>query len=337
MVFDYNRSEGDYMKIAILGCGAYGLALASQFFKRKENQIIVYTKFESEKQEVEELHCREQVLPGVELPSLTVTLSLEEALINADFVVMAVPFFAVEKTLEEMKPFLSSDTTLVFASKGLRETDGKPAPFLYQEAVLSNPLIVLSGPTFAKDLARSEQVTLTIASSNQGALEEFSTCFPDNIHIEFSKDVYGISYCGALKNIFAILHGYFVGKKVSASTLAMLLYKSLHQIEEFLIEMDCQKETILLAAGVGDFYMTAESMESRNHTFGYMLSTASKEEVQQYLKKTTVEGVYTLNACCNLLREEGLIEKFPVFFLLQDLLTGKDVSSEEIIEAICTC
>lgn len=317
------------MKIAIIGCGAYGLALALQL--QAKNEVVVYTKFPQEKYEVDELNYRENVLPGVLLSNLHVTLSMEEALKDASFVIFAVPFPSFEKTLVESLLFLEPKSILVVASKGLDLKTAKTAPEIVSLHT-SHKLLVLSGPTFAMDLAQSQPVQLTIASHDERDSLLFASCFPSHITFEFSKDLIGISYCGAIKNVFAILQGYLVGKNASISTQAAILYQSLRQLQRILNATKCSNDTLLSASGVADFYMSAESKNSRNHTFGILLATKTKEEILSYFENTTVEGVSTLKACQELCKKNQL--QLPILDILDDIISGKDISPLTILEAL---
>ena len=317
------------MKIAILGCGAYGLALAMQL--NEKNDVVIYTKFEQEKEEVENLNYRENVLPGVLLPQLQVTLSLKEALKEADFVFFAVPFSYLEETLLEALPYLSKESVLVIAAKGIRKEDGKTGPEIFKERT-HHPFMVISGPTFAIDLARGETLKITVAAEDKTLFEKLRTCFPSHIFLEYEEDIIGISYCGAIKNVFAILTGYLAGENASTSTLAAVLYSSLKQIEKILIATSCHSKSILTAAGVGDFYMSAESKKSRNYTFGVLLATKTKEEITAYLENTTVEGVNTLKSCLSLCQKMKI--EIPIFSLLEEILNGKNYSALEILEVL---
>ncbi len=317
------------MKVTILGCGAYGLALATQL--NQKNEVYVYTPFFEEKEEIQTKGTREKALPGIDLSSLKVTTSKEEALTNADFVIFAVPFSKVEDTLLEIRPFLKETMYLVLASKGLTE-EGLVGIQLFKNHHISNPLLVLSGPTFALDVAHSNPVIVTIASSNKQDFLHFSSCLPTSILKEYTNDLEGVSYCAAFKTVFSILQGYLVGKGASTSTQAAFLYQGFLQLQKFLEEENASSKTAFTAAGIADFYMSCESCESRNFTVGKMLASKKVEEVEKYLKINTVEGIYNLRAIQNLMKNKR--KTLPVFDLLEEILQGKSYSIHEMIESI---
>ncbi len=318
------------MKIAVLGCGAYGLALATQFCK-KENEVVVYTPFQEEKDEILKTGMREKVLPSVSLSSIVVTLSLKEALFQANFVVFAVPFPAFESTLLNARSYLSQESILVLASKGLSE-EGETGGMLLKKHQVANPFVVLSGPTFAEDLAKGEDTILTLASQSEKALSLFKTIFPKQIQLEFTSDVEGVSYCGALKNVFAILEGYIASSGVSNSTQAFFLYKGLMQIGKFLEQMGCSSKTLFTSAGIADFYMSCENVQSRNYTFGSYLATKDRAFLATYLKENTTEGVATLQAVSHLCKKRDV--QFPIFQLLEETLAGKSCDIQDFVDAI---
>ncbi len=316
-------------KITIVGCGAYGLALATVL--HPQNQVTVYTKFQEEKEEVEQNHRRDKVLKDVFLPPFQVTCSAEEAMQGADFVILAIPFVFLEQTFLEILPYLPAQTTIVIATKGLDVTTGKTAYELLKEQT-ALPIFVLSGPTFAQHLATFEPAILTVAAPSIEAYLTLKKCFPPSVFLEYTASPIAISYCGAVKNVFAILYGYLVGKNASATCKAAILYRSLQVFSSFLQKLGCSEESILTAAGVADFYMTAENRESRNHTFGIYLATKSQEEISNYLKNTTVEGVTTLKACLTLIEKQNI--QGTIFRILEELVKGKVYSPQEILEAL---
>ena len=315
-------------KITIVGCGAYGLALATVLHSK--NQVTVYTKFEEEKEEVLKTHQRSQILPGILLPDFKVTCRKED-IEESDILILAVPFSYLEETFVSLASYLSKDTLVVVASKGMDEKTGKTAYELLS-SLTSLPILVLSGPSFAIDLALLEPAVLTIGAVEQAQFDRLKACFTNSVFLEYTPDILGVSYCGAFKNVFAILYGYLEGKNISTTTKSAILYRSLLELNHLLKQCGCMENSILTASGIADFYMTCESKKSRNHTFGVLLATKSREEIENYLKETTVEGVTTLKACLTLIQKKNITS--PIFELLQGLVQGKMVTAQEILEAL---
>lgn len=294
------------MKIGILGTGAYGLALAHIFHENK-NSVIMWTKFEDEKKEIEETRINSKVLPGVIIPNeIKISNSLEEVCMDQDIVVIAIPAAFVCSVSKEIKPYLK-DQVLLVASKGIEQET-----CLFLNEVLAkhhdvSKLCVMAGGTFAIDIISGMPVGLSIASKNKTAIEVVRSAL-ENSHVKLraTDDLYGVEICSSIKNVIAIAAGILDGLGANESTKSMFLTESLHDIMELINKLGGNPRTILSFAGFGDLLLTCTSTKSRNFVFGQTLVTKSKNEIEEYKKTHTIEGLYTLESIHQLVNSKNV-------------------------------
>lgn len=260
------------MKTLVLGAGAYGLALSSCI----SDEVVVYSSIKSE---IDEL-CRtyKSKLFDVKLNSKIKFTSVID--FDYDFVIVALPTSVIKSELSKIS--LKSNVPVIIASKGL--VDGK---FVYDIVgdILDNPLYVLSGGGFARDLIIGSPTCLTLYG---GHLDIFNS----NIKLEYTHDLLGIEVCGVVKNIFAIGCGILEGIGASETSRAAFFNRVINETRSILDFIGADINTIFLSCGIGDIILTCTSRSSRNYTFGYMIGSGTTgSEVLEYLRSNTVEGV----------------------------------------------
>lgn len=317
---------GDIMKIGILGTGAYGLALAHVFNENKHD-VVMWTKFEREKEEIEKTRMNQQVLPNVYIPKeIRITNSLEEVCTGKDIIVIAIPAAFVCSVSKEMRPFFKNQV-LVVASKGIeQETCLFLNEVLAKHHDVSN-LCVIAGGTFAIDIISNMPVGLSIASKNQKAIEVVRKALENNhFKLRSTDDIYGVEICSSIKNVIAIAAGILDGLGANESTKSMFLTESLHDIMELIDKLGGNPRTILSFAGFGDILLTCTSPKSRNFSFGQMIVQNSKEEVEEYKKTHTIEGLYTLKSIHQLVSNKN-VDIAIIDSIFDIVVRGKEASS----------
>lgn len=308
------------MKITILGTGAYGIAL-SLMFNKKVNNIVLWTKFETEKEEIEKNRGNKRVLPNTEIPAnIEVTTDFDMAIKDANLIVIAVPAAFVEDMGQMLKGKITDDQHICIASKGIeRDTCSFVHDILLRNVYTEN-LAVISGPSFAIDIAKSDPVGLSIATLNHDTeklLKE--TLQNDTLKLRTTNDIIGVEICGSIKNVIAIAAGMLSGMGYSESTQAMFITESLHDIKSLIDTLGGNKNTILSFAGVGDLLLTATSTKSRNFRLGHLIgSNTPKEELEEYMHNTTIEGLYTLKSIYKLLGDKKV--DMPVIDLIYNII-----------------
>ena len=143
----------------------------------------------------------------------------------------------------------------------------------------------------------------------------------DSIKLRETRDVIGVEICGSIKNVIAIAAGMLDGMGYPESTQAMFIVEALLDMKELISKLGGDRRTILTYAGFGDLLLTATSKKSRNFSFGYLLgSKASKEEIDNYVNNTTIEGLYTIQSIYKLLNDRKV--KIPIINLIYDIIEG---------------
>ena len=296
------------MKIGILGCGAYGLALSSVL--DKNNDIIMWTKFEEEKNNLEETRSNDKVLPGYKLDSnINITTDLSSCINNSNLLIIVIPISFLEETIISMKPYIK-DHNILIATKGIT-TEGLMAHEMVNKYLDTENVGVLSGPTFAIDLVSKNIAGFSIASKSNYIKEVVDKAFiKDHLKIEYITDLVGTEICGSIKNVLAISAGILNGLKTNESGQAMVITGMINEIKNILVGLKADTNTILSLAGIGDIFLTCTSTKSRNFSLGKLIGEGkTNEEIDNYLNNTTVEGIYTLKAMKRLLDNNGIESK----------------------------
>lgn len=297
------------MKIAILGMGAYGIALAKVFYKN-DNEVVIWTKFREELESVEILRENRAVLPGVKIPSkIKLSCDMKKSVENADIVVVAIPMNAVREVLKILNEYLDKKQVVCLVTKGIEENTDKFVSEIAQEELSNNSNIcMLSGPSIASELANNSQIALNIASLSNFAILTVKVCLEnENIIVIPSNDMIGIQVASAVKNIFAIFCGYAEGKEYSDSLKAALLCKLISDMRIIIKYFGGKESTLFEYAGLGDMLLTCMSNKSRNYTFGKFLAKGYKyDKILNEMKVSTVEGVASLNCLYSILQRKNV-------------------------------
>jgi len=308
------------MKVAILGTGAYGLAL-SLMFNKNVNDIVMWTKFEDEKKLIEKERGNNKVLPNIRIPdNIKITNDFESAVSGANLIVIAVPAAFVDDVSRMLKDYITKEQHICIASKGIENDTCTFVHDILLRNVDTKKLAVISGPSFAIDIARMHPVGLSLATENEETeILLKQTLQNDTLKLRTTNDIIGVEICGSIKNVIAIAAGILNGMDYSESTQAMFVTEALHDIKQLIDALGGNKKTILSFSGVGDLLLTATSTKSRNFRFGCMLgSNTSREEIDEYIKNTTIEGLYTLKSIYKLIGDKKV--NIPIIDLIYDII-----------------
>lgn len=319
------------MKVTILGSGAYGLALALAFNKNN-NQVTVWTKIETEKVEIETTRKYEKVLPNVIIPNdINITTNLNYVK-ESDLVVLAVPINFFRSTCIELKEYVNDNTRFCIATKGIENKTNNFAHEILKSIINTHNISILSGPTFAIDLANNSPSGLTLASTNINDYNFIKNILESNtLKIEESNDLIGTEICGSIKNIMAIISGMLDELNQTETTKALFLVKAANEIKNIIEKLNGNKDTIYLLCGIGDLILTCTSDKSRNFTLGKMIISKTKEEINEYLNNTTVEGYHTLISIYELIKTNNI--KAPLIELLYEILF-QEKTKEELLNIL---
>ncbi len=316
------------MKVAILGCGAYGLALASILVKNKVD-VTMWSYKEEEKDKLIKTRKSDK-LKNYKIPEcINFSNNMNEVVRGKDLIVIAVPTFSFESTVIKLKECIDKRQSVLIATKGIQQDT---CLFLHDvfKKHCKNKIAVISGPSFAVDIIREVPIGLSLATKHNSVDLLVRKCFENELtKFRRTNDIIGIEVCGSIKNVMAIASGMLEGMNAAPSTKALFLTESMNDIKELLFALGGKKKTILSFAGFGDILMTSTSPSSRNFSFGCLIGKGkSKQVIDNYLKETTVEGMYTLQSIHKLVKKKNV--KMPIINLIYDIINGKK-DKEEIL------
>ena len=332
-------------RIAVLGSGAWGTALALSLCRRGGHQVTLWAHAGELARQIAGAGENTQFLPGFPLPAdLAVTAGCD-AIAAAEIVVSVIPSEFLRPTLLRIRPHLRHGQLLVSATKGLEDRSflrmteviadclgaapepGSPTPLtpLTPPTPLSLPIGALSGPSFAAEVAQGQPTAITLALSDpqSAALiqQEFSS---ETLRLYTSTDVIGVELGGALKNVIAIAAGVAAGVGLGHNSTAALITRGIAEITRLAVACGARRETLAGLAGVGDLVLTCTGSLSRNRSVGAALGQGRKlPEILESLGGKVAEGVLTSRAALGLARQHGV--EMPITEQMELILNeGKD-------------
>ncbi len=311
------------MKIGLFGTGAYGMALSS-ILVENNCEVVLWTKFEKEKKQLEETHQNERLLPNFTLSSKAeITTDVEYCIKDKDLLIIAIPAAFIDSLAYSMKPYIK-DNHILIATKGIEQETGLFINEILEKYLDTKNIAVMSGPSFAVDLITKMPAGLSLASKNEKTIKIVKAAFKsDYVKLRETDDVIGVEICGAIKNVIALASGMLEGLGANDSSTAMLLTEAIHDMKEIISAFHGDKKTVLSFAGFGDLLLTCTSTKSRNYTYGKMIGeNKSKQELEDYIKNTTVEGFYTLKSIYKLLKDKKI--SIPIIDLIYDIAVDGD-------------
>lgn len=307
--------------VGIIGGGAWGTALA-QSLNRAGREVLVWAREPEVVESINAHHVNQRFLPGVALePAIRATASLTDAA-ACDAILMVSPAQHVRDMSEQLKPHMRSEQAMVLCSKGIEQATGRLMGDVVAEVLPDITWGVLSGPSFAADVARGLPTALTIACADDtiGALlaERLGN---RRLRLYWTNDVTGVELGGALKNVLAIAAGIVEGRGLGASAHAALVTRGFAELRRFGEAMGARPETMTGLSGLGDLILTCGSPQSRNMSLGRALGQG--QSVGQALsgRSAVTEGVYTAVAVRRIAEEKGI--DMPICAAVCDVVSGK--------------
>ncbi len=296
---------------AVIGAGAWGTTLARLLAERVRTVHL----WAHEPEVVEAVRSKQEnslFLPGVRLPdSLVPTLSLAEAVQDADLLVFAVPSHFARSVLRQLGPLLTDRTVpLISATKGIEEDSLKLMTEVMRETLpggMSSQLAVLSGPSFAAEVSKGHPTAVTLAGEDAGQIQRLQNVLMTTfLRVYSASDLIGVQLGGSLKNVMALAAGVVDGLGMGHNTRAALITRGLAEMIRLGTAMGADPRTFYGLSGVGDLVLTCTGALSRNHTVGVRLGRGEKLEVILAGMQAVAEGVRTSRAAL------GLAHRFQV-------------------------
>lgn len=314
------------MKIFVAGCGGWGMAL-SILLHENGHDVTAWSFFEEECRLLRENRGNEKLLPGVKLPEeIEITNDMSGAAV-ADIVLMAVPSFAVHSTAEQLSHIVPPQTVIVNVGKGLDRDNGycRFSETITRATGGKNPVVALTGPTHAEEVASGIITAILAASESRAAATLVQEAFiNDRFRVYISPDIIGAELGGCFKNIVALAAGICDGVGLGDNSKAALMTRGLTEIARLGVALGGRSETFAGLSGMGDLIVTCTSMHSRNRRAGILIGKGM--DAQQAMKEigAVVEGYYATEAGYMLAQKAGI--EMPITSAMYDLLyNGKPV------------
>ena len=283
----------DEQSITVLGAGSYGTALAF-CLSRKKTPVWFWGRNRQQMQEMAQTRVNQRYLPDFTFPDdLHVETELASAVNKSRDLLVVVPSHAFADMLSQLRPILSPGQRIVWATKGLEPDTGRLLQDVARETIGDKvPIAVLSGPTFAKEMAAGLPTAITLASED----EAFMASFADKLHCDKSFRVYkstdfvGVQLGGAVKNVIAIGAGLSDGMGFGANARTALITRGLAELTRLGTQLGACMQTFMGMAGLGDLVLTCTDNQSRNRRFGLALGQGKPVEQAMSDIGQVVEG-----------------------------------------------
>lgn len=307
----------DIERIAVIGGGSWGTALAGRL-AANGNDTVLWAYEPELVTEINTVHTNSLYLPGISLPpTLTCTGNLEAAVAGRSIVLLVTPVQVMRGVLRQLAPHIAPHALIANASKGIEletlETVSQICAELLGEAALSR-YVALSGPTFAREVARELPSLIVAASRNPDAAQRVQAAFScPSLRVYTNSDVTGVELGGAVKNVIAIAAGICDGLGFGHNARAALITRGLAEMNRLGQAMGAQAATFAGLAGMGDLVLTCTGDLSRNRTVGFKLGEGMKladilAEMRMVAEGVkSAESVYQLS--CRLGVEMPIVEK----------------------------
>lgn len=294
--------------IAVLGAGSWGTALAI-LLARNGMQVNLWSHNTEHANLMQKDRENSRYLPGLTLPdNINIVSDFETALAGIKDILIVVPSHAFRNTIQNLKPFLTPSHRIAWATKGLETNSYKLLHQVAREELGDNiPLAVISGPTFAKEVAKGLPGAVTIASKDANfALDWANALHNDHFRAYIGDDVVGVEIGGACKNVVAIAAGIADGLGFGANARAALIARALSEITRLGVSLGAKAETFTGLTGLGDLVLTCTDDQSRNRRTGIAIGKGKNladavKEIGQ-----VVEGIATAKEVVSLAKKQNV-------------------------------
>lgn len=293
--------------IAVMGAGAWGTALALNLAQRGDHGIALWAHSPAVSKAINTTRENTAYLPGFKLPpSIDVTSKVAEALDSADIVLSVMPSHHVRASYSQFAPHLRPGQSIVSATKGVEDESGLRVSEVIAQVLahhrLDLPIAVLSGPSFAQEIAAGSPTAVTIASRDLKLAARIQQEFAGRtLRLYTNEDVTGVELGGALKNVIAIAAGAVSGLALGHNSTAALITRGIAEITRLAVACGGRRETLAGLSGLGDLVLTCTGSLSRNRWVGMELGKGrSLSEALAALHGKVAEGVRTTPAAIDL-------------------------------------
>ena len=294
-------------RLAVIGAGAWGTALAIAA-RRAGSDVTLWARKAQLAADINRRHENLLYLPGVALdPAIKTTSDPGAALADADAALLAVPAQFLRGVLGDLRPLVCAGLPILHCAKGIETGTLATMSQIGIELLPASPFAVLSGPSFAAEVARGLPAAVTIASPDPAVAGFFMTALGSSRFRPYqSADPIGVEIGGAVKNVIAIACGIVVGSGLGENARAALVTRGLAEIVRLGAALGAHAETFRGLSGLGDLVLSCGSLQSRNHALGVALGGGAGLTDVMAGRRSVVEGVATAAAVAKLASRLGV-------------------------------
>ncbi|MGI8725592.1 MAG: NAD(P)H-dependent glycerol-3-phosphate dehydrogenase [Methyloceanibacter sp.] len=320
-----------FQSVGIVGAGAWGTALAITT-RRAGRDVLIWAYEPETLDDINQRHRNTTYLPGVELdPAIEATARFNEVA-TCDVLQIVTPSQHVRGIGAELAPYVKAGQPLVICSKGIEQSTGRLMSQIIAETVPAAQIAVLSGPSFAAEIAQGLPAALTLATHDEALSSELAHALSHPpFRCYWSSDIVGAQIGGAIKNVYAIGAGIVAGKGLGASAHAALVTRGFAEMTRFAATLGARTETLMGLSGLGDLILTCGSAQSRNMSLG--LALGQGRSLGEVLKPrfSVTEGLYTAGAVVEMAAARDI--DMPIAQAIHAVISGL-ATVDEAIEAL---
>ena len=320
-------------RFGVIGGGAWGTALAL-VLRRAGRDVVIWAREADVVAAINTSHSNPLFLPGVALdPGIRATEDLGDAA-HADTLLLVAPAQHLRALCKQIAPALAPSTPLVICAKGIEEESGALLSEVIAAGLPQAALAVLSGPTFAAEVAQGLPTAITLAARDAALGQRLIAAIGTReFRPYYSADVAGAQIGGAVKNVMAIACGIVMGRGFGDNARAALITRGLAEMVRLALAKGGKAETLMGLSGLGDLTLTCCSMQSRNHSLGIALGKGEKLDSYVAGRRSVAEGVSSSAATAALAKQ--LHVDMPIVSAV-DAILHHGAAIDEVIEALLT-
>lgn len=314
--------------VGIVGAGAWGTALGLSA-RRAGRDVLIWAYEPETVAEINRQHRNALYLPGIALdPAIEATAKLSEVA-TCDMLLLVTPAQELRAIASELAPYVKPGQPLVIGAKGIEQTTGSLLSEVVAETLPQGEAAILSGPSFAAEIAHGLPAALTLATKREAQGSALAHALSHaSFRCYWTDDVAGAELGGALKNVYAIAAGIVVGKKLGESAQAALITRAFAEMARFGAALGARKDTLTGLSGLGDLVLTCGSRQSRNMSLGQALGEGQTLDDILKARLSVTEGIYTASAVVEMAAARGL--DMPIASAVHDIVSGRATVDQAI-------
>lgn len=321
----------DNKALAVIGAGSWGTALALLFAENGE-QVMLCARDAAKARAMEEARCNTAYLPHAYFPStLHATADLEQTVKHSQDILLVCPSSVFRHVLKDIKAFLppGSKARIAWATKGLEPDTSRFLHEVVKDVFGDVPMAIISGPTFAKEVASHLPTAVTVASN----LEDFGRELAQRMDNDFcrvytSDDLIGVQFGGAVKNVLAIAAGIADGLGFGANARAALITRGLAELMRLGTKLGGRRDTLMGLTGLGDLILTCTDNQSRNRQMGLALAQGLSIKQAQEKIQQAVEGIHAAGEILALAQKHHI--ELPIIEQVNEVIQGRCSPKEAV-------